>query len=70
MCNPLADFGRETRAGVEALASRDAPGGRRCLGGGATSASTSAEREKLVAVDGAQLYRFEQEIVDPATCSD
>ena len=53
MCNPLADFVRDTRAGVQAMASRDAPGGRRVLGGGDTPTATSAAREKLAAVDGA-----------------
>ena len=53
MCNPLADFVRDSRAGAELLDSPRALGQRQCEKGGPTSTATSAPREKLVAVNGA-----------------
>ncbi len=47
VCNPLADFVRDSRAG--AALSDPARGRGRPVGGG----DTSADREKLVSVDGA-----------------
>ena len=69
VCNPLADFVRDSRAGSELSGTPPAHGARSLEGGGATSApATSAAREKLAAVGGAQLYHVDQVQVDPDTC--
>ena len=56
ICNPLADFVRNSRAGAEVLGTNCPPGGRSAGGGGCHVSATSAAREKLAAVNGAQLY--------------
>ena len=70
VCNPLASFVRDSRAGAQFDGAPSAPGVRCSGGGGAAPRATSAAREKLAAVDGAQLYHVDQVEIDPDTCSE